>query len=58
MGSVAETAATPLDGFNSGFLICGFIMLAGGIIGMLLMRPERETIRWANQMPAPAAGPA
>jgi MFS family permease len=29
MGSVVEMAATPLDGFNPGFMICGVIMLVG-----------------------------
>ena len=58
MGSVVETAATPLDGFNTGFMICGVIMLIGGLIGMALMRPERETMRWASEMPAAAAGSA
>jgi MFS family permease len=58
MGSVVETAATPLDGFNTGFMICGVIMLVGGVIGMSLMRPERETIRWASEMPVAAARPA
>jgi MFS transporter, ACS family, D-galactonate transporter len=55
MGSVVETAATPLDGFNKGFMICGVIMLTGGIIGTALMRPERETMRWANASPQAAA---
>jgi MFS transporter, ACS family, D-galactonate transporter len=55
MGSVVEVAATPLDGFNTGFMICGVIMLVGGVIGMSLMRPERETIRWASGMPEAAA---
>jgi MFS transporter, ACS family, D-galactonate transporter len=58
MGSVIETAATPLDGFNTGFMICGVIMLVSGVIGMSLMRPERETIRWASEMPEAAARPA
>jgi len=58
MGSVLETAATPLDGFNTGFMICGVIMLIGGVIGMALMRPEREAMRWASEMPAAAAGSA
>jgi ACS family D-galactonate transporter-like MFS transporter len=58
MGSVVETAVTPLDGFNTGFMICGVIMLVGGVIGMSLMRPERETIRWASEMPEAAARPA
>jgi MFS transporter, ACS family, D-galactonate transporter len=56
MGSVVETAATPLDGFNTGFMICGIIMLVGGLIGTALMRPERETTRWASGMPAAAIG--
>jgi hypothetical protein len=34
MGRAIETAAAPLDGFNTGFTICGAIMLVGGIIGM------------------------
>jgi MFS transporter, ACS family, D-galactonate transporter len=54
MGSVVETAANPLAGFNTGFMICGVIMLVGGTIGMALMRPERETMRWANEMPEAA----
>jgi MFS transporter, ACS family, D-galactonate transporter len=55
MGSVIERAATPLSGFNTGFMICGFIMLAGGIIGMALIRPERERTGWAREVPAAAA---
>jgi ACS family D-galactonate transporter-like MFS transporter len=39
-------------------MICGVIMLIGGIIGMALMRPERETMRWASEMPEAAAGSA
>ncbi len=45
MGSLVETAATPLDGFNQGFVICGLIMLAGGVIGMMFIRPELEARR-------------
>jgi MFS transporter, ACS family, D-galactonate transporter len=56
MGSVLETASTPLDGFNTGFMICGMIMLVGGLIGTALMRPERETMRWASGTPAAALG--
>lgn len=48
MGSVVETAATPLAGFNTGFMICGVIMLVGGLIGMALIRPERDAQRWTN----------
>ena len=58
MGSVVETAATPLAGFNTGFMICGVIMLAGGLIGMALIRPERDALRWTNPIAVVAAGPA
>ena len=58
MGSVIERAATPLAGFNAGFMICGVIMLLGGAIGMALIRPEREAMRWASDMPQTAAGAA
>ena len=51
MGSVVETAATPLDGFNTGYVICGIIMLIGGIIGMALMHPERDATRWGPEAP-------
>jgi MFS transporter, ACS family, D-galactonate transporter len=37
MGSVIESAATPLDEFNTGFFLCGVIMLAGGAIAMALV---------------------
>jgi len=58
MGSAVETAATPLDGFNTGFIICGVIMFVGGTIGMALIRPEREAMRWASEMPEAAVEPA
>jgi ACS family D-galactonate transporter-like MFS transporter len=58
MGSVVETAATPLAGFNTGFMICGIIMLVGGLIGMALIRPERDALRWTNPIAVVAAGPA
>ena len=57
MGSVIENAATPLDGFNVGYSLCGWIMLVGGAIGIALIRPEREASRWTNAVPV-AATPA
>jgi hypothetical protein len=42
MGSVIESATTPLDGFNTGFFMCGIIMLVGGAIALALVNPERE----------------
>jgi MFS family permease len=51
MGSVIESAATPLDGFNAGFFLCGVVMLAGGAIAMALVNPEREAKRRARRLP-------
>jgi hypothetical protein len=31
--------------------------LVGGVTGMTLMHPERETMRWASEMPEAAVGP-
>ena len=50
MGSVVEKAPSPLDGFNTGFMICGLIMLVGGAIGMALIRPRRELMRWTSEI--------
>ena len=44
MGSVIESATTPLDGFNTGFFMCGVIMLVGGTIAMALVNPERAAL--------------
>jgi MFS transporter, ACS family, D-galactonate transporter len=58
MGSVIESSASPLAGFYTGFMICGVVMLIGGAIGMSLIRPEREAIRWRSAMPQATLGPA
>ncbi len=58
MGSVIETAATPLQGFNTGFMICGVITLVGGAIGMGWIRPERERERWRSEVPQAVVGRA
>ena len=55
MGSVIESAATPLDGFNTGFFICGIIMLIGGAIAMALVNPEREARRQSTRLQPLAA---
>jgi MFS family permease len=52
MGSVIESAATPLDGFHAGFFMCGIILLVGGIIAMALINPEREAKRQPLRLPA------
>ncbi len=33
-------------------------MLVGGLIGMALIRPERDALRWMKPIAVAAAGPA
>ena len=40
MGRVIESATTPLDGFNTGYFMCGMIMLVGGAIAMVFVDPS------------------
>lgn len=44
-GSVIEGAATVLDGYQTGFLICAGMQVAGGICGLLLMWPAADRAR-------------
>jgi MFS transporter, ACS family, D-galactonate transporter len=55
MGDIVQRAATPAEGYFKGFFICGVIMLAGGIIGMIFIRPEREAARLADVRLVPLA---
>ena len=47
MGNVIEKAASPLAGYLHGFEINGAIMIASGVIGLLLLRPNTERARLA-----------
>jgi MFS family permease len=50
MGSAIESAPTPLDGFNTGFFMCGVILLVGGTIAMALVNPEREAKQQSRRL--------
>jgi MFS family permease len=45
MGSVIQHAATPLDGYMSGFTINAVILIASGLLGLLLLWPNTERAR-------------
>jgi len=47
MGSMIQNAATPLAGYEQGYVILGGLLLAGGVIGLLFIRPERDRQRLA-----------
>ncbi len=47
MGWVLGHAATPLEGFNLGYQICGAVTIAGGLIGLIFLQPERQRAQLA-----------
>lgn len=51
MGSVIEEAATPLDGYMTGFKILAAILIASGLLGLLLLWPNTERARTLRSSP-------
>jgi len=47
MGVVVQDASTRLAGYDDGFIILGGLLLAGGLIGLLFIRPEVDRGRLA-----------
>jgi predicted MFS family arabinose efflux permease len=47
MGWVIQHAATPIQGYELSFTILGGLLLAGGIVGLLFIRPEADRKRLA-----------
>ncbi|MFO1079264.1 MAG: MFS transporter [Reyranellaceae bacterium] len=45
MGGVLQHAASPLAGYERGFLILGLLQIAGGLVGLLFIRPEADRPR-------------
>ncbi len=45
MGRIVHDAATPRAGYEHGFFILGGLLLAGGLIGLLFIRPEHDRQR-------------
>jgi len=42
-----QNAATPLAGYEQGYVILGVLLLGGGLIGLLFIRPEADRRRLA-----------
>src|SRR6202171_3232622 len=53
MGSVIQRAASPLDGYMTGFTINAVIMIASGLLGLLLLWPNTERARLLAQAAQP-----
>jgi hypothetical protein len=47
MGTMVQHAATPMEGYERGYIILGTLLLAGGLIGLLFIRPEHDRKRLA-----------
>jgi MFS family permease len=54
-GSVIEGAATMLEGYQTGYMICAGMQIAGGIFGLLLMWPAADRARVTNHRIAMAS---
>jgi MFS transporter, ACS family, D-galactonate transporter len=53
MGSVIKHAATPIEGYLTGFTINAVIMIASGLLGLLLLWPNSERARLLAQAAQP-----
>ena len=47
MGSLIEQGATRMAGYETGYVILGLLLIAGGVIGLLFIRPEADRKRLA-----------
>jgi MFS family permease len=53
MGTVIKHAATPLEGYMTGFTINAVIMIVSGLLGLLLLWPNTERARLLAQTAQP-----
>src|SRR4051812_40360134 len=53
MGKVIQNAATPMQGYLTGFTINAVILIASGLLGLLLLWPNTERARLLLQKPQP-----
>jgi MFS family permease len=53
MGRVIKAAATPIEGYMTGFTINAVIMIVSGLLGLLLLWPNTERARLMRESPRP-----
>jgi MFS family permease len=46
-GRLLDTAATPIAGYEAGFVICGLVVALANVLGLLLIRPEHQARKFA-----------
>jgi membrane associated rhomboid family serine protease len=49
MGYVIDMSSSPSAGYKSGMLIAGVLTLCGGILGAMLINPERDRLYLRNK---------
>jgi ACS family D-galactonate transporter-like MFS transporter len=55
MGRMVQNAASPMAGYEFGYMVMGGLMIAGGLIGASFIRPEADRARLAGHaLPLPA----
>ncbi|MCX7365844.1 MAG: MFS transporter [Alphaproteobacteria bacterium] len=59
MGSVIESGVTRMAGYETGYVILGVMLIVGGLIGLLFIRPEADRKRLAaHAVPVTTLQPA
>jgi ACS family D-galactonate transporter-like MFS transporter len=59
MGRLVEAIPSPTLGYEEGFVVLGMLLVAGGVVGMLFIRPEIDRKALARHaLPAPSVQPA
>src|SRR4051794_3644678 len=53
MGKVIQRAATPMEGYMTGFTINAVILVVSGLLGLLLLWPNTERARLLREAPQP-----
>jgi len=53
IGAVIQRAATPLEGYMTGFTINAVIMIVSGLLGLLLLWPNTERARLMGKIAQP-----
>jgi MFS transporter, ACS family, D-galactonate transporter len=52
MGTMVQNAATPMEGYERGYVVLGALLIAGGLIGLFFIRPEHDRKRLAARATA------
>ncbi|HEY2611598.1 MAG TPA: MFS transporter [Reyranella sp.] len=47
MGAMVQNAATPMAGYERGYVVLGGLLIVGGLIGLFFIRPEHDRKRLA-----------